>query len=145
MLLGSSTNRIDDKGRIVMPAKFRASIGDTVVCTVGSDHSLAVYPMDEWQPYYQKINSLPSTKEALAVKRKLLKDAEELSIDAQGRILLTAALRKHADLTGAAAVVINGVGDHLEIWNSEKWAAYSDENLDNFDENFEEVAAKYGL
>ena len=65
MLLGSSNNRIDGKGRLVMPAKFRSKIGEIVCCTVSRNRSLAVYPMDEWAPYYEKIQALPSTDEAL--------------------------------------------------------------------------------
>ena len=143
MLLGSSNNRIDGKGRLVMPAKFRSEIGETVYCTLSRNHSLAVYSMDEWKPYYQKIQALPSTEEALKLKRFLLSNAEKLPIDGQGRILIPESLRKYAGLVDQ--VVVNGAGDHLEIWNSENWSAYNVENLENFDEYAEEVGAKYGL
>ena len=95
MLMGSSDNRIDSKGRLVMPAKFRSQIGETVVCTVGLDNCLAVYPMDAWNAYLQKLQD---------------------------------------------QVVVNGVNDHLEIWNSAKWAASNDEMLDNFTALAEGVA-----
>ena len=143
MLLGSSNNRIDGKGRLVMPAKFRSKIGEIVCCTVSRNRSLAVYPMDEWAPYYEKIQALPSTDEALKFKRFLLGNAEELPVDGQGRILIPEKLRKYANLIDQ--VVVNGAGDHLEIWNSESWSAYNDENLENFDAYSEEVGAKYGL
>ena len=143
MLLGSSNNRIDGKGRLVMPAKFRSKIGEIVCCTVSRNRSLAVYPMDEWAPYYEKIQALPSTDEALKFRRFLLGNAEELSVDGQGRILIPEKLRKYANLVDQ--VVVNGAGDHLEIWNSESWSAYNDENLENFDAYSEEVGAKYGL
>ncbi len=143
MLLGSSNNRIDGKGRLVMPAKFRSKIGEIVCCTVSRNRSLAVYPMDEWAPYYEKIQALPSTDEALKFKRFLLGNAEELPVDGQGRILIPEKLRKYANLVDQ--VVVNGAGDHLEIWNSESWSAYNDENLENFDAYSEEVGAKYGL
>ncbi len=143
MLLGSSNNRIDGKGRLVMPAKFRSKIGEIVCCTVSRNRSLAVYPMDEWAPYYEKIQALPSTDEALKFKRFLLGNAEELPVDGQGRILIPEKLRKYANLVDQ--VVVNGAGDHLEIWNSESWSAYNDENLENFDTYSEEVGAKYGL
>ena len=143
MLLGSSNNRIDGKGRLVMPAKFRSKIGEIVCCTVSRNRSLAVYPMDEWTPYYEKIQALPSTDEALKFKRFLLGNAEELPVDGQGRILIPEKLRKYANLVDQ--VVVNGAGDHLEIWNSESWSAYNDENLENFDAYSEEVGAKYGL
>ena len=143
MLLGSSNNRIDGNGRLVMPAKIRSKIGEIVCCTVSRNRSLAVYPMDEWAPYYEKIQALPSTDEALKFKRFLLGNAEELPVDGQGRILIPEKLRKYANLVDQ--VVVNGAGDHLEIWNSESWSAYNDENLENFDAYSEEVGAKYGL
>ena len=143
MLLGSSNNRIDSKGRVVMPAKFRSKIGETVVCTICLNHALAIYPMDEWAPYYEKIQALPSTKEAKNLKLMLLGMAEELSVDGQGRVLISEKLRKFANLLDE--VVIIGAGDHLEIWNSGKWSAENDVNLENFDAYSEEVAAKYGL
>ena len=126
-----------------MPAKFRSKIGEIVCCTVSRNRSLAVYPMDEWAPYYEKIQALPSTDEALKFKRFLLGNAEELPVDGQGRILIPEKLRKYANLVDQ--VVVNGAGDHLEIWNSEGWSAYNDENLENFDAYSEEVGAKYGL
>lgn len=131
MFMGSYDHRIDNKGRLVMPAKFRSQIGDTVVCTVGLDNCLAVYPMDAWSVYLQKLQSLPFTKgQARQFMRTLLGAAEELLVDGQGRILLSVKLRKYAQLSDA--VVVNGVNDHLEIWNSEKWSASNDEMLENF-------------
>ena len=139
MLMGSSDNRIDSKGRLVMPAKFRSQIGETVVCTVGLDNCLAVYPMDAWNAYLQKLQSLPFTKgQARQFMRTLLSAAEELPVDGQGRILIPAKLRKYAQLE--EQVVVNGVNDHLEIWNSAKWAASNDEMLDNFTALAEGVA-----
>ena len=139
MLMGSSDNRIDSKGRVVMPAKFRSQIGETVVCTVGLDNCLAVYPMDAWNAYLQKLQSLPFTKgQARQFMRTLLSAAEELPVDGQGRILIPAKLRKYAQLEDQ--VVVNGVNDHLEIWNSTKWAASNDEMLDNFTALAEGVA-----
>ena len=139
MLMGSSDNRIDSKGRLVMPAKFRSQIGETVVCTVGLDNCLAVYPMDAWNAYLQKLQSLPFTKgQARQFMRTLLSAAEELPVDGQGRILIPAKLRKYAQLEDQ--VVVNGVNDHLEIWNSTKWAASNDEMLDNFTALAEGVA-----
>ena len=94
--------------------------------------------MDEWAPYYEKIQALPSTDEALKFKRFLLGNAEELPVDGQGRILIPEKLRKYANLVDQ--VVVNGVNDHLEIWNSAKWAASNDEMLDNFTALAEGVA-----
>lgn len=139
MLMGSYDHRIDSKGRLVMPAKFRSQIGETVVCTVGLDNCLAVYPMDAWNAYLQKLQSLPFTKgQARQFMRTLLGAAEELPVDGQGRILLPAKLRRYARLD--ERVVVNGVNDHLEIWDSEKWSANNDDMLQNFTALAEGVA-----
>jgi MraZ protein len=131
MFMGSYDHKIDGKGRLVMPAKFRSQIGDTVICTVGLDNCVAVYPVDSWNQYLQKLQSLPFTKgQARQFMRTLLGAAEELPVDGQGRILLSARLRKYADLQ--SDVVVNGVNDHLEIWNGEKWNVSNDEMLEKF-------------
>ena len=131
MFMGSYDHRIDSKGRLVMPAKFRSQIGDTVICTVGLDNCVAVYPLDSWNEYLRKLQSLPFTKgQARQFMRTLLGAAEELPVDGQGRILLSARLRNYADLQ--SGVVINGVNDHLEIWNGGTWNASNDEMLEKF-------------
>lgn len=139
MLMGSSEHRIDGKGRLVMPAKFRSQIGETVVCTVGLDNCLAVYPMDAWNDYLRRLQLLPFTKgQARQFMRTLLGAAEELPVDGQGRILLPLKLRKYAQLEDR--VVVNGVNDHLEIWNSERWTSSNDAMLENFTSLAEGVA-----
>lgn len=139
MFMGSYAHRIDAKGRLVMPAKFRSSMGSTVVCTVGLDGCLAVYPTDAWENYLQKLQSLPFTKaQARAFMRTLLGAAEELPVDSQGRILVSSRLRSYASLEDA--VMVNGVGDHVEIWNGEKWKATNDDMLKNFTSLAEGVA-----
>lgn len=131
MFMGSFSHRIDGKGRLVMPAKFRSQMGDSVVCTVGLDNCVAVYPLDAWNEYLKKLQSLPFTKnQARQFMRTLLGAAEELSVDAQGRILVSLRLRKYAGLDDD--VVINGVNDHLELWNAGKWDAQNSEMLENF-------------
>lgn len=131
MFMGSYEHRVDGKGRLVMPAKFRPQIGESVVCTVGLDNCVALYPIDAWKEYLRKLQTLPFTKgQARQFMRALLGAAEELTVDGQGRILLPLKLRRYADLR--EAVVVNGVNDHLEIWNSEKWATSNDEMLENF-------------
>lgn len=139
MLMGSSEHRIDGKGRLVLPAKFRSQIGETVVCTVGLDNCLAVYPMDAWNAYLQCLQRLPFTKaQARQFMRTLLGAAEELPVDRQGRVLLPVKLRAYAQLE--ERVVVNGVNDHLEIWNGERWAASNGAMLENFTALAEGVA-----
>lgn len=131
MFMGSYEHRLDGKGRIVMPAKFRPALGNSVVCTVGLDGCLAIYPLDEWERYLGKLRDLPFTKaQARAFMRTLLGAAEELPVDSQGRILISSRLRSYASLTDA--VTVNGVSDHVELWNTDKWNASNDDMLRDF-------------
>ena len=131
MFMGSYKHRIDTKGRLVMPSKFRSQLGDTVVCTLGLDGCLAVYPMEEWESYLKKLQALPFSKtQARQFMRALLGAAEDISLDAQGRILISSRLRAYAHL--GENVVVCGVNDHLEIWNEETWAANDAALLENF-------------
>ena len=131
MFMGSFEHRIDSKGRLVLPARYRQSLGDAVVCTVGLDRCVAVYPMDEWERYLEKLRSLPFAKnDARQFMRAVLGAAEELTADKQGRILINARLRAYAGL--GEEVIVSGVMDHLEVWNKERWTANDAAMLENF-------------
>lgn len=143
MLIGCSQHRIDKKGRVVIPAKFRAEMGACVVCTVGLDGCIAIYPIEEWNRYLEKLNSLPFTRaQARKFMRVLLGSAEEVNLDAQGRVLLDARLREYAQLN--EDVTVSGVLNHLEIWDAVKWAAQNDEMMENFTELAEGVG-EFGI
>ena len=143
MFMGSCDHRIDSKGRLVLPAKYRQDLGDSVVCTVGLDGCVAVYPMKEWEKYLTKLQSLPFARgDARQFMRAVLGAAEELSIDGQGRILINSKLRGYASL--GEKVVVSGVIDHLEIWNSDQWAANDANMLQNFT-NLAEGVGELGI
>lgn len=138
MLMGAYDHRIDTKGRLVLPAKFRSELGAAVVCTVGLDRCVAVYSMTGWENYLKKLQSLPFAKEnARRFMRVVLGSADELPIDGAGRILVNAFLKKHAELGEQVTVV--GVNDHLEIWNSDRWNAGREDILKDFEELAEGV------
>ena len=132
MLMGTCEHRLDSKGRLVLPAKFRSELGSTVVCTVGLDRCVAVYSTDGWEKYLAKLQTLPFAKEsARRFMRVVLGSADELPVDGAGRILVGAFLKDYAGL--GEQVTIVGVSDHVELWNSERWNAGRDDILKDFE------------
>lgn len=122
---------IDAKGRLIIPSKFRESLGDEFVVSKGMDGCLFVYANNDWDAFEQKLTSLPLiNKEARQFARFFLAGAAQVELDKQGRILLPAGLREFAGLE--KDVVLAGVGSRIEIWSSERWESMSsDENMDD--------------
>jgi MraZ protein len=122
-LLGHAPAKVDDKGRLKIPSGFRKIIedrygADCFITSIDGDHAL-VYPMPVWSEFQSRIAKVPSTSVA---KKKLLERAnffgQPSSIDAQGRVLIPARLRKDAHI--AEDVVVIGNTDHLIVWNEEQ-------------------------
>lgn len=120
MFLGEFEHTIDDKGRLTIPAKFRAELAKGVVVTRGLDRCLFVYPLEEWQKLAGKVSQLPITHpNARMFSRLIFSGAADLSPDRQGRVLLPPQLREYAGLDGEAVVI--GVSTRLEIWSKPTW------------------------
>ena len=124
MFKGDFSHSIDSKGRLIIPVKFRDQLGDAFVITKGLDNCLFIYPTEEWNAFEEKLKTLPLTNpNARKFKRFFLAGADDVELDRQGRILINAKLRKAAGL--GKDVVLVGVGEHIEIWDEEKWEDYS--------------------
>ena len=141
MFIGEHNHTLDDKGRITIPSKFREDLGEEFVITKGLDSCLFVYPKDEWTIFENKLKTLPLTnKDARAFVRFFFAGASACSLDKQGRILIPSNLRKHARLEKESTII--GVATRVEIWSSETWKEYTeDDNLsyENIAENMEEL------
>lgn len=126
MLNGEFNHSIDAKGRLIIPSKFRESLGEHFVITKGMDGCLFVYPDDEWSAFEEKLRELPLTnKKARDFKRFFLGSAVDGELDKQGRVLISSALRAYAGLE--KEVVLAGVLDKIEIWDKKAWDAHSEE------------------
>ncbi|AKG35700.1 division/cell wall cluster transcriptional repressor MraZ [Paenibacillus durus] len=137
MFMGEYQHSIDDKGRIIIPAKFRELLGASFVATRGLDSCLFVYPMEEWAIMEQKLKSLPLMKsDARAFSRFFFSGATECQWDKQGRVTLPANLREYAKLNKDC--VILGVSNRVEIWKKELWEQYFGQS----EESFNEIAEK---
>ena len=132
MFLGEHQHIVDEKGRLVMPAKFRHRLADGVVVTKGKEGCLSVYPMDRWVAKVKEIRDLPDTKENRAMARSVLGGATDLKLDKQGRIQLPQGLRDFARLGKDVTVI--GIGDLVEIWEHHSWNRYSEQADDLYAE-----------
>ncbi len=128
MLIGEFEHSLDSKGRLIMPAKLRETIGEKFVVTKGLDGCLFAFSITEWQNFEEKLKSLPlSNRNSREFSRFFLSGATECEIDKQGRFLIPNNLRESANLQ--KEVVIIGVGTRIEIWDKEKWDSYNNENI----------------
>jgi MraZ protein len=126
MFLGTHTPRLDDKGRIFLPAKFRDELSEGLVVTRGQERCLNVWPSAEFRTYTQNLNKdRDASKADRAFMRMLFAGASAENADKQGRVTLPPVLREYAGLNRDCIVI--GAFDHVEIWDAESWAAYSDE------------------
>jgi MraZ protein len=120
MFLGEYSHTIDDKGRLTLPAKYRAELATGVVVTRGIDKCLFVFPMDEWKKLAEQVSALPLTDaQAREFRRLLFSGATDAELDKQGRVLLPQYLRDYAGLNGN--VVVAGLNTHMEIWTPDAW------------------------
>ncbi len=120
MFIGEYNHTIDEKGRLAVPAKFRALLRGGAVVTRGLDNCLVIYPKKEWGKLAEKISSLPFNKaNDRSLSRFILAGAMEADFDTQGRITLPEYLRSFAGL--AKKAVIAGLYSRLEIWDEGAW------------------------
>lgn len=121
--VGTYTPKLDDKGRLTLPAKFRDSLAGGVMVTRSQDRSLSVYRVDEFDVIAEKaVQASSNDPEARAFIRYYFAGADEQRLDAQGRVNLSAEHRDYAALTKECVVI--GMYDHLEIWDAQQWREY---------------------
>ncbi len=121
---GEYRHAVDEKGRIAVPARFRAQLDDGCVVARWLDTCLAILPMTAWEELATKVGSLPMTDPgARLLQRQLFSGAFETELDRQGRVLVPQGLRAFAGLEGEALVM--GSRDHAEVWAPARWAEYS--------------------
>ena len=139
MLIGQYEHTIDAKKRLALPAKFRGELGDKIIITRGIEGCLAVYTEAEWKIMSDKLSTLTiSQAEARSFTRMILAGAMEVSLDKLGRILVPDYLKEYAGLK--KNVVVCGLSNRLEIWDSEKWETYKKEA----EKGVDEIVSKLG-
>jgi len=119
MFSGEYEHTIDDKGRLTIPAKFRAKLAEGLFVTRGLDGCLFVLPPDSWEALSEKVASLPLAQGSARLFSRMIYSGTECKLDRQGRILLPPPLREHGDIE--SEVVVIGVNSRLEIWSKKRW------------------------
>ena len=120
MFFGEFEYKIDDKGRMPIPPKFRRELREEVILTAGAEKCIALYPPTEWKKLADTLTSgLITPSKLRRLKRAIFSTAFSIRIDGQGRIALPFSLRQHAEI--ADEVVIVGANNYLEIWNKVHW------------------------
>ncbi|GGI65858.1 MULTISPECIES: division/cell wall cluster transcriptional repressor MraZ [Enterococcus] len=133
MFMGEFQHTIDAKGRLIMPSKLREKLGEKFVVTRGLDGCLFGYPLSEWAQLEAKLSEMPlAKKDARTFVRFFYSAATECELDKQGRINIPASLRTHGNLIKNCVIV--GVSNRIEIWDEERWQAFTLEAEENFDE-----------
>ena len=145
MLMGEFHHSIDEKGRLIVPSKFREELGNSIIVTRGLEDCLFVYSEMEWIKVVSKLKSLPFTKkDARSFTRMFLSGATDADFDKQGRIKIALPLLEYAELKKECVII--GVNDRLEIWSKEIWDSFMKESSENlsdladhlFETNFED-------
>lgn len=138
MFLGTHTPRLDDKGRLFLPAKFRDRLATGLVITRGQERSLYVFPMAEFERIATSFSTTPTSSRAVRdYQRVFLSGASDEIPDRQGRVTIPSALREYAGLAHECTVI--GAGNRVEIWDSAAWGAYLERSEQAFADLSEEV------
>jgi MraZ protein len=138
VFLGTHTPRLDDKGRLILPAKFREQLEAGVVVTRGQERCLYVFPVAEFERLADQLRQAPVTsKQARDYMRVFLSGASDEVLDKQGRITIPANLRTYAGLDRDCAVI--GAGQRVEVWAAPAWDAYLAQQEEAFAEQADEV------
>ena len=126
MFLGEFEHNIDDKGRLIIPARLRSELDDEVFVTRGFDGCLFVYTLEAWNNLADQLNRLPISQAAARMVSRMLFSGSESSLDRQGRISVPPPLREHAAIELGAEVVVVGVNNRIELWSKARWQIVTD-------------------
>ena len=138
MFLGTYTPRMDEKGRLILPAKYREELADGLVLTRGQERCIYVFSSEEFQNVHQQMRQAPLTsRQARDYIRVFLSGASDETPDKQGRVTIPPGLREYAGLDREVTVI--GAGDRAEIWDTAAWNAYLEEKESEFSSTDEEA------
>lgn len=138
MFLGTYSPRLDEKGRLILPAKFRDELSEGLVLTRGQERCIYVFSASEFEKVHAQMREAPlSSKQARDYIRVFLSGASDEVPDKQGRVTIPTPLRQYAGLDRDVAVV--GAGSRAEIWDAQAWESYLTEQESAFSDTEDEV------
>jgi MraZ protein len=138
VFLGTYAPKLDDKGRVILPAKFRDDLSTGLVVTRGQDRCLFVYSQREFERVHEQLMAASvTTKRGRDFQRMFLSGASQETLDSQNRITIPPMLRDYAGLERDLTVI--GAGDRIEVWATSAWESYYAAIENDYAENEEEV------
>ncbi len=141
MFRGAHYHSVDDKGRVIIPLRFRSELGNTFIITKGLDKCLFVFREDDFVEMEKKLQAQPALdRHTIVLQRWLSAEALETQVDNQGRVAIPSNLREFGGIV--EEVVIVGAGNRIEIWSRSGWDAF---NASLTDELIAKSAAEVGL
>ena len=133
MFMGTTYNSIDEKNRMIVPAKLRAELGSRCILTKGLDECLYIYTVADWEDLKSKISELKQgQKKVRTLIRHLFANAQECEFDKQGRIVISQELKSYAKIE--KELVTMGAMSKIEIWSKEVWDAPDNDNKMDMEE-----------
>ncbi|MDO5067506.1 MAG: division/cell wall cluster transcriptional repressor MraZ [Propionibacteriaceae bacterium] len=143
MFLGTHTPKLDDKGRLILPAKFREALEEGLVVTRTQERALAIYPKETFEALMAPVSSAPTTVKQVRDYQRMLTAGASFEVpDKQGRITIPPILRAYAGLD--RDVVVIGAMNRAEIWDATLWAEYQAEQEAGFAELDAELLSHLG-
>lgn len=140
MIAGEFHNSVDEKGRLLLPAKLRSGVaGNLIVITQGVDKCLWLFPPEEWNRISENLMASTSLFQSRArlIQRRIIAPAQEVEIDKAGRINIAPTLREYAGL--AKEAVILGIKSYIEVWDESTYRDYWTDKEAEFQEAAEEL------
>lgn len=135
MLLGQYQTKINEKGRVALPVKYKRILGKKIIITAGYEQSLMIVTQKDWQAVVDRITQGSTLGPTRETDRFLLGSAHDVELDNQSRFVIPKHLREFANLV--CEIVFVGVGNRAEIWNQFNWETYSQ----NLNKKVKELAA----
>jgi MraZ protein len=139
MFAGTYRVRVDEKGRLAIPAGFRKQLTEGSYISVGQDNVLTIYPPDVWESLGRQLQDPLLGPEQRALSRTLYTKAVPCEFDGQGRVTLSQEQRRMAGIEPRSTAAVIGNGVRVEIWAEERWDSYSTDALDRFTEFADKV------
>ncbi|MGA2762784.1 MAG: division/cell wall cluster transcriptional repressor MraZ [Spirochaetia bacterium] len=146
MITGEFRCSLDEKGRLLIPAKMRTEVlGNVVILTRGVENCLWLFPPEEWKTFSENLVGSTSLLQAQSrlIQRRLIAPAQETEIDKAGRIVIPQTLRDYADLKKECLIL--GLKKYIEVWAESAYQSYLEENEARFKEAAEELGGRISL
>ncbi len=146
MITGEFRCSLDEKGRLLIPAKVRTDmLGNTIILTRGIEKCLWLFPPDEWKSFSENLIGSTSLlqENARLIQRRMIAPAQEAEVDRAGRIMVPQTLREYAELKKDCIVL--GLKKYIEIWSEATYLGYLEENESKFKEAAEQLGGRLAL